>query len=142
MSAADLSAPGDWFTHPAFDDTTEEITFSTAKGPVRCPVVERVFCAPEGVRLHQAFERAAPPAEAREILRRQKIAELRAQVAALGLSADDLLVAGQDAPEAPSAPAVPSLPAAAPVGREASPRTPTGGRRAPGARRSSGTRGR
>ena len=137
--STDASAQGDWFTHPSFDDSTTEISFTTASGPIRCPVVERVFFAPENVRLHSSFRRAAPPAEAREMLRRQKIAELKEQAAKLGLSVADLFPGAAD-PEDGSAEAT-SAPVEAPVApatlavQPSSPRRPAASGRRPGSKR-------
>lgn len=86
-----------WYTHPAFNDSTTEISIAGPHGNIRCPVVERVFCPPEGLRLHKAFRVATPPAQAREMLRRQKIAALQEEAAALGIA----VVVPEEAPEAP-----------------------------------------
>ncbi len=132
MSATPSAAGQEWFTHPSFTDSTDSISFAGERGHVRCQVIERVFCVPEGVRLHSSFVRAAPPAEAREMLRRQRLAEMREELRRLGLSRHDRAArlgppraAGARAPGEEAAAPTPDAPPP-PLVRAEAPATPAG----------------
>ena len=107
-----MSDDQEWFTHESFDGDTTEIAFATPTGNVRCAVTDGVFSPPAGVRLHTSFRRAAPPAEARELLRQQKIEALRAEAQKLGLDLSAL--AGPTEAGASEPPSPTQEPAAAP----------------------------